>query len=71
MPPPFKTKKGYEVRQSAWRKNDLSTLVERSDLARSFRGEGGKEHNVHPQVRYDQCISTLRQATFALLARGI
>jgi hypothetical protein len=25
----------------------------------------------HPQARYDQCLSTLRRATFAPLARGI
>jgi hypothetical protein len=26
---------------------------------------------LHPQARYDQCIATLRRATFAPLARGI
>jgi len=128
MPPTFKTKKGYEVRQGGWRKNALLTLVERSDSARSFHGESAKEHDVlpfvraniarerhvttdeavqyaklgnefakhgsvdhhggeyrrrdnqrqdrermlrHPQARYDQCLSTLRRATFAPLARGI
>jgi len=50
MPPTFKTKKGYEVRQGAWRKNAFVTLVERSDSARSLRGEGAKEH-VLPFVR--------------------
>ncbi len=128
MPPTFKTKKGYEARRGAWRKNALLTLVERSNSARSFHGESVKEHDVlpfvraniarerhvtageavqyaklgnefakhasvdhhggeyrrrenqrqdrermlrHPQARYDQCIATLRRATFAPLARGI
>ncbi len=128
MPPAFKTKKGYEARQGEWRKNALLTLVECSDSARSFHGEGAKEHDVlpfvranvpherhvttdeavqhtklgnafakhgsvdhhggeyrlrenqrqdrerilrHPRARYDQCIATLRRATFAPLARGI
>src|SRR5271166_4752251 len=128
MPPTFKTKNLYEVRQGARRKNALLTLVERSDPARSFHGERAKEQDVlpfaranvvrerhvtadeavqytklrnafakhgsvdhhgseyrrrenqledrermlrHPQARYDQCLSTLRRATFAPLARGI
>ncbi len=51
MLPTFKTEKGYEVRRGAWRKNALLTLVERRDSARSFRGEGSKEHDVLPLVR--------------------
>lgn len=129
MPPTFKAKQGYEVRQGAsWRKNAVLTLVERSGSARSFHGESAKKQDLlpiiraiiareshvttdeavqcaklgdefakhgsvdhhrcecgrrenqrqdrewalrHPRARVDRCISTLRRATFAPLARGI
>jgi hypothetical protein len=60
--------------------------VEYSKLSDAFAKHGSAEHRgsgrenqrqdrewalLHPQARFDRCISTLRRATFAPLARGI